>query len=132
LGWLTLGLCAAGAACVLASAIPLWLALPVCLLVFLGGIAQFARLHRYCSAGQVDALVFERGRWLLHLCSGARFPLELAATPLLCEHVMAACFQRPGRRNCAYRVFLLPDMIDMESWRRTALALRQDEPGKSG
>ena len=124
--WLLPAFCLAGTISVLASAIPIWLGLPIGTLVFACGITQLARLHRYCGTERVDALVFERGSWWLQLSSGARYPLELAATPLLCEHVMAACFQQPGQRSCVYRLFLLPDMTDVESWRRTSLALRQD------
>jgi hypothetical protein len=122
---LTLALLVAGAAAVLASTIPIWLALPFCLLLVSGGIGQITRLHRYCGAERVDALMFERGSWSLQLSSGARYPLELTAIPLLGEHVLAACFQQQGQRHRVYKLFLLPDMVDVESWRRTSLALRQ-------
>jgi hypothetical protein len=129
---LALTLAVAGAASVLWSALPIWLGLPLCLLAGLWVCVEVSRLHQFCGRAQVSALTYERGRWSLQLHSGGHCTLELLSMPLQCEWLLAARFRRQDNGPGCYRLFLLPDMIDAEAWRRTSLALRQNWEGESG
>lgn len=129
---LALTLAVASAASVLLSAIPSWLGVPLCVLACWGIVSDISRLHRFCGDQRVRALVYERGDWSLQLYSGTYCPLELASSPLQCGLVMAADFRRRDCDPGAYRLFLLRDMVDVESWRRVSLALRQEREIVSG
>jgi hypothetical protein len=129
---LALTLAVAGAASVLWSATPAWLGVPLCVLAGLSICVEVSRLHQFCGSSQVCALVYERGRWSLQLHSGEYCPLELIAMPLQSEWLLAARFRRQDNGPGCFRLFLLPDMIDAEAWRRVSLALRQNWEGESG
>ena len=111
-------------ASLLTSALPLWMGLPLSVLAGVGVCIELQRTNRQL------VYLFEQGQWFVQLNSETQCALQLIGAPLLGEYVMAARFHArdvPGR---VYRLFLLPDMVDVESWRRTSLALRQDgEPG---
>jgi hypothetical protein len=113
------------------SALSVWLAAPLCGLAWLSGLLEVAQLHRCSRAGGVRALIYQRGRWSLQLSTGALCSLELCSSPLLSEFVLAARFRLGSDGGC-YRLFLLSDMTDVESWRRTCLALRQGRERASG
>ena len=116
--WLAITLLAVSVAGILVSALPLWVGLPLSVLAGLGVLAELNELNRH-------SYLFEHGQWFVHLKAGVRAPLELASTPLLGEHAMAVLFREQAASGRVYRVFLLPDMVDVESWRRISLALRQ-------
>ena len=76
--------------------------------------------------------LFEHGQWFVQFTSANRRALELASTPLLGEQVLAVRFREQAVPGRIYRLLLLPDMVDVESWRRASLALRQGGDPESG
>ena len=120
-----LALLAVAVAAILASALPLWMGLPLSALAGLGVFAEVKQLNSY-------TYLLERGQWFVQGKSAGRYPLQLASTPLVGERVLAVRFRAQEAPRRMYRLFLLPDMVDAESWRRASLALRQSDDAESG
>jgi hypothetical protein len=116
--WLAITLLAVTVACILVSALPLWMGLSLSVLAGLAVLGELKQLNRH-------SYLFEHGQWFVHFKAGTRVALQPASGPLLSEHVMAVLFREQAAPGRVYQVFLLPDMVDVESWRRTSLALRQ-------
>ncbi len=111
-------------ASILTCALPLWMALP---LSVLAGAGVWAELHR---VNRQLVYLFEQGQWFVQFKSETRRAVQVASAALLSEHVIAVLFREEHAPQRVYRLFLLPDMLDVESWRRASLALRQGgEPG---